>query len=64
MALQLDILHRCHGRRYGWEQAMVADLFTRLWLRFWADLAYINRRNTGKRRVAKSKGNVKHRNYR
>ncbi len=35
-----------------------------LWLRFWADLVALNRRNTGKRRVSKSKGNVKHRNYR
>jgi hypothetical protein len=37
---------------------------TRLWHRFWADLARINRRNTGKRRVSKSKGHVKHRSYR
>jgi len=40
------------------------NLLTRLWHRFWADLAYINRRNYSKRRVAKSKGHIKFRNYR
>jgi len=34
-----------------------------LWARFWSDLLFWNRRNGGKRRVAKSKGQVKHRSH-
>lgn len=36
---------------------------TRLWRQFWADLRWWNRRNVGKRKAAKSKGNVKHKSH-
>jgi hypothetical protein len=40
------------------------NTLTLLWLDFWLEILHIKRRNTGKRKKAKSKGNVKFRNYR